>query len=223
MIRPVVAALLALLTLAGAGQAQTQPVCPLAALGRPGMEGVERYVVVGQHQPCPPRDRTWQDFDVRTDFGDGFVAGTPYREGDHLWFMGGLHTYRRAGRYVVIATATDRQSGDRVVLRREIEVPNAPLNARGLRRPTFVAGRKLREKIARFRDGNRLAEPADFKVQISWNDGSRSNGTVVKRGRDFEVVGAHRYRKAAAQKITVVIHDDRGARLTIRTRATVRA
>jgi len=215
-------ALLGALLLLPAVARSQQPVCPLAALAAPRPEGVEQFVVVGQPQPCPPRDRTWRDFDVSTDFGDGVVADTPFREGDPLWFLGGQHTYRRAGTYQLVGTATDRQTGEQFVLRRTVEVPNAPLTARRSRRPTFVAGKRARREIGRFRDGNPLAAVDDYTATIRWGDGTRSRGSVARRGAGYVVLGTHRYRTARTRRIVATVRDDRDGTLRLRTRAAVR-
>ena len=212
----------ALLLLPAIARSQT-PVCPAVALVPPRAEGVEQRVVVGQHQPCPPPDRTWQDFDVTTDFGDGVGASTPYQDGDALWLLGGVHTYRRAGTYELVGTARDRRTGEQIVLRRTVEVPNAPLSAREHRRPTFKAGKRLRREVGRFRDGNPLAEARDYRATVAWGDGSSSTASVIARGRDFSVVAAHRYGRAARRpRISVVVRDDRDGTLRLRTRARVR-
>ena len=215
-------ALAGLLVLPSSADAQVTSPCPIAALAPPQIEGVEQYVIVGQHQPCPPPNRTWQDFAVTTNFGDGVIAETPYREGDPAWFIGGMHAYRRAGTYELVGTATDRLTGEQVVVRRTITVPNAPLVARRSRRPVFGARRTLRRTIARFHDANRLAEASDHRASIRWGDGTRSTGSIVARGGDFEVVASHRYRTAGNRIITVVVRDDRDATLRLRVRALVR-
>ena len=218
----VLAGLAALLVTAPSTGAQVLSPCPLAAPAPPQMEGVEQYVVVGQPQPCPPPNRTWQDFAVTTDYGDGVVAETPYREGDPAWFIGGTHAYRRAGTYELVGTATDRLTGEQTVVRRTITVPNAPLVARRSRRSVFVAGRRLRRAVARFHDANRLAEASDHSASIRWGDGTRSAGSIVKRGGDFEVVASHRYRTAGSRSVTIVVRDDRDATLRLRVRMLVR-
>ncbi len=219
----------AALTLAAAalllpvGDARSQaPVCPLATLAQPRPEGTEQFVVVGQPRPCPPPNRTKQDFAVRTGFGDGTVADTPFREEDPLWFVGGMHTYRRAGTYQLVGTATDRRTGEQLVLRRTIEIPNAPLTARAHPRPAFTTGQRRRVEIGRFRDGNPLAEAGDHTATVAWGDGSRSRGTVVRRGRDFSVLATHRYRRARSRVVTVVVRDDREGKLRMRVRVAVR-
>ncbi len=214
--------LLLVLSVASGAPAQAPP-CPLAAPARPPIEGTERYIVVGQPRPCPPQNRTWSDFSVTTDFGDGVVADTPFREGDALWFIGGIHAYRRAGTYELRATATDRQTGEQTVLRRPIAIPNAPLTARPTTRPKFVAGQKSRRTVARFRDGNRLAEATDYTATVAWGDGTRSKASVVKRHADFLVIATHRYSAAkATRRITVTVRDDRNATLRLYNRAIVR-
>jgi hypothetical protein len=221
MRRVLPAALFGLLLLAVPTSAQPEPLCPLATLAPAQLEGVDQYVVVGQPQPCPPPNRTRQDFLVTTDYGDGMSEETPFRDSDPLWSVGGRHTYRRAGTYELIGTVTDRQTGEQDVLRRTIQVPNAPLTARRFRPAAFLARHRLRRTVGRFHDGNRLAAASDHKARISWGDGSRSRGAVVQRDGDFLVLGAHRYPRAGPRKITVLVRDDRGATLRLRTTARV--
>jgi hypothetical protein len=197
--------------------ATTYPVCPLITAPVPPMEGTSGYVFVGQPQPCPPRGRTQADFQVTTDFGDGTLAETPFKDGDFLWAVGADHTYRRAGTYQLVATATDRQTGEQIVMSHPIDIRNAPLTKLRIQRPTFSARRTVSRTVARFADGNALATPEDHIATIHWGDGTRSAGTIVKSGRlGYRVIGAHRYRTAKRHRITVVVHDDRGATLRIR-------
>jgi hypothetical protein len=183
------------------------------------MEGTPGFVFVGQPQPCPPRqDRTQQDYEVVTEFGDGTVAETPFRTSDDLWIVGGAHTYRRAGKYQLVATATDRHTGEKMVIRHPIQIRNAPLTAVHTKRPTFSTRRTVRRTVARFADGNRLATARDYRARIGWGDGMRSVGRVIKAERlGFRVEGAHRYRTDARHRITVVVRDDRDATLRLRT------
>ena len=200
-----------------AGSQESARVCPAVTPARPPMEGKPGFVFVGQHQPCPPPDRTQQDFNVVTDFGDGTVAETPYRTSDNLWILGGEHTYRRAGTYQVVGIATDRETGETMVLRHPIQIRNAPLTALQSKRPTFSTRRTFRRVVARFSDGNRLATARDHRASIRWGDGTQSAGIVVRAGRlGFRIEGAHRYRTASSHRIVVVVRDDRGAALRLR-------
>jgi len=221
--RVVLTAVCGLLWLPAAGQSQAlvQP-CPVATLAPPQMEGIEQYVAVEQYRPCPPPNATRQDFTVTTDFGDGVIAETPFREDDPLWFIGGTHAYRRAGTYELMGSATDRRTGEQLTVGRTITIPNAPLFALARRRPIFVAGHRQRRTLARFHDDNRLAETTDYQTVIDWGDGSRSTATAVKVGGDFAVIGSHRYRSGGRRDISVSVRDDRGATLALAARALVR-
>lgn len=204
--------------------AQSYPVppCPLTVPAIPPMEGTSAFVPVGQPRTCPPKGAR-EDFLVTTDFGDGTVAETPFRPGDGLFLVGGQHAYRRAGIYNLVGTITDRRTNQVEVLRRTISVPNAPLEARPVRRPTFSAGRRGSRVVGRFADGNLLAEPGDYRGTISWGDRSRSSGSVSKTtDGTFSVRGTHRYRTRGRKQITVTVLDDRGATLKLRTRPTIR-
>lgn len=83
--------------------------CPITVLGPPAMEGTSKFVALGQSRPCPPNGAR-EDFLVTTDFGDDTVAKTPFRPGDDLYLIGGEHAYRRAGRYDLVGTVTDRRT-----------------------------------------------------------------------------------------------------------------
>lgn len=219
--RGLVAGVCLLLAVPIAASSQPQPVCPLMALAPAEIEGAEQFVVVGQPRPCPPANRTWGDFTVTTDFGDGTIEETPFRDQDALWTVGGNHVYRRAGTYELVATLTDEKTGEQQVLRRPIEVPNAPLRARRSRTLSFRAGHGARRTIARFADGNRLAVPGDHRASIGWGDGTRSKGSIAKHGGEFVVRAAPGYRRPGTYRVTIRISDDRGATLRIRTRAVV--
>jgi len=180
-------------------------------------------VIVGQPKPCPPPGRAPGDFAITTAFGDGASAATPVTD-DRLWFVGGPHTYRRAGTYTATATMTDRITGAVTTLRRPIVVPNAPLTALRSARPTFTAKRTSRPVIARFRDGNPLASAGDHRATVSWGDRRTSKGRVVRvaAGR-FAVRASHRYRTAAKRRIVIRVQDDRGATLRLRSTPQIRA
>jgi hypothetical protein len=215
-------AAVAIIALAGAvpvaAEAQAPvAVCPVVTPAQPQMEGVAQRVIAGQHNPCPPPDRAREDFVVTTYFGDGTVSETPYDALDGLWSIGGVHAYRRAGTYEVVGTATDRRTGEQLVVRRVVRVPNAPLTPRRTATPRFSTHHAVRRVVARFRDGNRLAAASDHSATVSWGDGSRSNASVVRAPDGaFAVVAAHRYRTPARVRITVTIRDDRGAALRVR-------
>jgi len=179
-------------------------------------------VIVGQPSPCPPAGRTPGDFAITTAFGDGTSAPTPVTD-NRLWFVGGPHTYRRAGTYTATATMTDRTTGAVTTLRRPIVVPNAPLTALRSARPTFTAKKTSRALIARFRDGNPLAVARDHRATISWGDRTTSKGRIVRVAPgQFAVRGDHRYRTAAKRRIVIRISDDRGATLRVRSTPRIR-
>jgi len=203
-------------------QTSRPPPCPLADLVGPAMEGTSRFVPVDQPRPCPPNGAR-EDFLVTTDFGDGTITQTPFRPGDDLWLVGGDHAYRRAGTYELVGTITDRKTNQVEVLRRTVTVANAPLKARRVRRPVFPAARRATRLVGRFADANRLAAPGDYRVRISWGDGSRSRGTASKADDEtFKIRGTHRYRTRDARQITVTVRDDRGAKLKLRIRPKIR-
>ena len=76
--------------------------------------------------------------------------------------------------------------------------------------------------IARFIDENPLSRARDFRSTIRWGDGTRTAGEVDRR-RDgsYVVSAAHRYRRGGERTITVLVKDDRGARLRVVTAAVV--
>ena len=222
MLRIVAAGSLAALLAIGADARQQKRLCPLLTPAPPPMEGHQQRVIVGQPQPCPPGGAP-EDYAIRVFFGDGESASTRFEPGDDLWLVGALHAYRRAGSYDLRATITDRRTGEESELRRPIRVPNAPLSLHPGRRPRFTLGRRQRRAVVRFRDGNSLAEAEDYRVTISWGDGAVSRGTVTKfRPRLFIVRGEHRYVAKPRRPIVIRIRDDRGARITLRSKPAFR-
>ncbi len=216
-----VAALVAAL-LAGPVAYELPLPCGLIVPVPPAMEGEEGFVFVSQPRPCPPGGAR-EDYAVTTDFGDGTVEETPFRPGDGLYLIGGDHAYRRAGSYQLVATVLDRRTNQTTVYRRgPVSVPNAPLTARKAGRPTFSTTRRKRRVVGRFADGNRLAARGDYRVTVKWGDGSRSPGSVSKRGGTFAVSAAHRYRTTRRRHIAITVRDDRGAELTLRTTPRIR-
>ena len=194
------------------------PTCPLVAPVPPPAEGRRGFVFVAQ--TCRLGQGVETDYDVVTDFGDGTREATPFRP-DGLWLAGGDHVYRRAGRYEVATTVTDRRTGEATVLRRTVEIANARLRVRKVVPPSFPAGRAARRVVAAFSDENPFAGPGDFRVTVRWGDGTRSAGRVRRAGKGrFEVVGRHRYaRGALPRRISVRIADRAGGVLRPRTRA----
>jgi len=216
MVAALVAALLA-------GPTAYETPCPLLTPLAPAAEGEERFVAVGQPQPCPPGGAR-EDYTITTDFGDGTVAETPFRPGDGLYLIGGDHAYRRAGSYQLVATVLNRRTNQTTTYRRgPILIPNAPLTALKVSRPTFFTTSRKRRTVARFADGNRLAARGDYRVTVRWGDGTRSGGSVRKRGDGtFAVTAAHRYRTTRRRHIAITVRDDRGAELTLRTTPRIR-
>jgi hypothetical protein len=222
LVATAVVTVVAAVVAAAPAPAQDDRPCPLAALAEPGVEGADQLVVVGQPNPCPPGGAR-EDWTVTVDFDDGTVAETVFRPGDPLWFLAARHAYRRAGTYDLVGTMTNRNTGESRVVRRTIEIPNAPLTARRTPRPTFLAGQRASRVVARFADGNRLAETGDHTALVQWGDGTRSPGRVeAGPGRSFAVRAAHRYAKPGIRLVKVEVRDDRGGVVHLRGSALVR-
>jgi len=197
---------------AATGEAQVAP-CALYTPVPPPAEGVAGLIFVAQIPgACRGEERQYR---ATIDWGDGTPPGVDLPL-DANGAVGGRHVYRRAGQYAVSARVTDLRTGAQQVLRRSVPIRNQLLS-RGPR--LVVRGSLLR--VARFRDGNPLAEPRDFKVRV--RAGGRTHAArVVRDGtRGFAVILARRL-PARVSRAAVRITDDREAKLSITSPVRVR-
>lgn len=175
-------------------------LCPIVALAMPPVEGTIGFVAAGQPQPCPPAGME-AGYTATIDFGDGTPV-QPLVVDERTWLLGARHAYRRAGRYRVVATVTPATGGPPLVVGiPQVQIKNAPLSRAAAPRPAIGTARQT---LARFVDGNRLAQAGDFTATVNGEP-----ATVVRLGPGrFAVRGP-----APAARLAVRVADDRGAKL----------
>jgi hypothetical protein len=166
---------------------------------------------------CVPTDHTVSSTDV--DWGDGTrspvtVTYSVNSEGTtkQAWLRA-PYAYPRARcttrrcppPYLMKATVTEDQTGERFPLRAFVNVLPGE-DGLAVRRFRARAGKLFRGRVATLRAGGQRFR-RELSVRISWGDGTVSAGRVVGRGRDFRVIGAHRWRTPGKHILTVESRD----------------
>jgi hypothetical protein len=96
-----------------------------------------------------------------------------------------------------------------------VVVADAPLTL-AMASLSFVAGVPYdRVVVATFTDANPPAQPSEYKAVIDWGDGfistaSAADGTIVRDGAEFQILGSHTYREPAADLRFRVTVEDQG-------------
>lgn len=212
MRRCLVSCLLLAATLIAPASVRSQVVraCALYTPAPPPAEGVLGTVFVAQVPGACGGEET--NYRVVIDWGDGTPAQTDLRPEPLGGGVAGRHAFRRSGTYRVTATVTDVRTGEQRAFRRAVRIANQPL-----RRGPQVTVRDRSGPIARFRDGNPLAEPGDFTARV--RIGRRTyRGQVFRDKPSGFTVLLDRLVPAGARRAVVRITDGRGAELTITSR-----
>jgi hypothetical protein len=168
----------------------------------------------------PAGDALAEDYSVTISWGDGTATqGDVSPLGGGRLVVSARKAYRIARRYGITVRIVDRFLRG-VVARTSATVDRAVLAAQGRTHRASV-GRPLKRLVAVVVTGNPKAVPRDFQAAISWGDGERSAGAIVKLApRRFGVLGRHTYRRASRYVVTVDIKSAGGA--TARARTSVR-
>ena len=204
--------LAAALTVAPAGAQER--LCALYTPAPLPREGVPGPVFVAQVPGACDGEET--HYRATVDWGDGTPPGTDIRPEPLGGGVGGRHVFRRAGTYVATATVTDLRSGAQQRFHRTLPIANQPLR----RGPRLVVGvRRLR--VARFRDGNPLAEAGDFAVRVRAGGRTHRARVVADTPTGFAVV-LDRALPARVTRAVARIADGRGATLTVTSPVRVR-
>lgn len=163
------------------------------------------------------------DFTATIDWGDfaGPARAAIESRGDGTFAVIGGWTYRTSGEATVEVVVSDRR-GRTVETTRTIHVAAAPLRALAARPRAVPVGAGSRLLLGRIRDPEVAAEPWRFRVTVAWGDGTRSIGSLARRGGWVDVTGVHRYRRAGTYRILVRVAERGGTRTaSFRTRVRV--
>lgn len=118
----------------------------------------------------------------------------------------GSHTYTR-GKAVRITTQVGDADGASVTITTTNLVSPAPFSALGLPVRVGRNGVVSRSAVAVFASPERGLAASAFSATIDWGDGTTSPGTVVavRGGRQFRVIGSHRYASPGSYSVSTTI------------------
>lgn len=173
------------------------------------------------------------DFKVEIAWGDGLretitnVQVNPNDKGVYPkeYIAVGQHRYANdgnVGKFQLIVTNVRENGKPYTPVSYNMVVSNAPLTGKAV---TFSANtdRQFANGIvARFTDANPLSSLAEFTTKkggakITWQDGSNevSNGTIVKAGNEYLVLGTHNFKRTGTFPVRINVSDDNGSTTTI--------
>jgi hypothetical protein len=93
----------------------------------------------------------------------------------------------------------------------EVTALDAALSAKGTN-ISAAEGATVSEVVATFTDANPAATTADFRADITWGDGSGTQGIVMNDPKSgFDVLGTHTYTEGGSYPVAVTIADKGGA------------
>jgi hypothetical protein len=157
-------------------------------------------------------------FTATVDWGDGssgpaIVLGAP----GGPFGVEAVHAYRRAGTYPLAMHVLGLGGAD-VTVPGSVIVSPASLTAEATFGSDLLSGRSFSGPLARFRDGNPLAEASDYSALIRWGDGSETAGVVTgPTGGPWAVAGSHAYAGDGPFGVEIVLTGPAGAAATATT------
>ena len=123
------------------------------------------------------------------------------------------------GAFLPNVTVQD-SDGNSIQLLCSVTVADAPLTAAGANFNT-TEGSTYTGPVATFTDANGMSQSGDFTVEITWDNGRQSPGSVMGGGGSFTVYGTHTYTEEGAHPLSVQITDNGGSTASATATATV--
>lgn len=178
---------------------------PLAATGRAiTAVGGQRFTGVVATFTDGNRLTTSAQYLVTVIWGDGTQSQATVSGGVGSFAVTGTHVYRVGGTYATTVLIS-KIGGPNIQTAGSARVTDAPISATG-RTLTAGSGTTSGSVVASFVDANKLTRATDYRIFITWGDGTSSLGTVrMVRPGVFEVLGSHTYARAGTFRTYVSI------------------
>ncbi|HUY34130.1 MAG TPA: DUF4214 domain-containing protein [Pirellulales bacterium] len=165
------------------------------------------------------------DYTATIDWGDKTalttVTGSAFTSAGGVFSVPSSHAYADDGTYTLTVIISD-VGGASATVKPIATVGDAALRATAapvaaIQDATFTG------TVATFSDANAAGASGDFTATITWEDGSKTNGTVgTAAGGGFAVSGSHVFAKEGGnQPVSVVITDKGGSTVSVTSTATV--
>jgi hypothetical protein len=174
---------------------------------------VSQALVSFTESPAPTGPAmTDNTFTARISWGDGGVSdGIVNAASRSSFYVGGTHTYAKAGAYVAQTQITGMDGTSiSVITPVSISVPNDLLSAADSL--TGTAGKEINGEVGHFSDLDDAHAPASrFTVTVNWGDSQSSTGLVTANGDGtFQVAAQHTYGRPGKFNLTMEVQDSDG-------------
>jgi hypothetical protein len=147
-------------------------------------------------------------YTVTLDWGDGSnqdtVGTLTTTSAPGVYSITGSHTYTQGGAFTLKITVTD-PTNDVVTATASVHVLGSAVGGTGVGF-TAIEGNAFTGEVAKFDNGDPLAQASDFTATIDWGDGSSPTSGVITPDSvsGFDVAGTHTYADEGSH--TAVIH-----------------
>ncbi len=205
------------------GGTQLPPPASITIYGNP-ISGVEGTTLNNVQLGTFTDSRTVaqaNQFTVNIDWGDGHKStGTVQANGSSFKFFG-TNTFLEESQYNVVVTIKDNVNASSRMATIMATIADAPLTAIP---KTFNPTQNVQFSgvIGSFSDGNPNAVASEFGMpSIVWGDGHVTNGSIVKSGSVFNVMGTNTYATTGTFGVKISAKDVGGSTTTINSTAKV--
>ncbi|HUY34129.1 MAG TPA: DUF4214 domain-containing protein [Pirellulales bacterium] len=165
------------------------------------------------------------DYTATIDWGDKTalttVTGSAFTSAGGVFSVPGSHVYAEDGNYTLVVTISD-VGGASATVNPIATVGDAALSATAVP-VTASEGTTFSGTVASVSDANPAGTTGDYTATITWDDGSKTSGTVsAAAGGGFVVGGSHVFAEDGSNlPVSVVVVDKGGSTVTITSTATV--
>jgi hypothetical protein len=170
------------------------------------------------------------DFTATIDWGDGTTTDGTVSGSNGLFSVNGSHTYSEEGTFTIKATLTDKDDDGSglatasAAATNSITVNDVPVDAIGGFTVVGAEGTLSdTQTVATFTDPAGAEALTNYSADIAWGDGMTTAGTTIQLGTDgvFTVSGSHNYADEGSYTLTVTIHHDTAADVSVTSTANI--
>lgn len=150
------------------------------------------------------------DYTATIEWGDGHTDTGTITGGSGSFTVSGSHTYASVGSFPV--TVSVQETDFRAPPSQDqgtATTSDAPLSADGKGSLT-ISSQAFSGVVATFTDGNPSATAGSFTAQITWGDGTSSQGTIAGGGGSYSVSASHTFSGQGPYAVKVTISDQNG-------------
>jgi hypothetical protein len=197
------------------------PVAAQGGIEISAVEGVafDNHLVATFTDPAGTEEPA--DYSATIDWGDGNqTAGIIGANGASFSVTGG-HLYAEEGSYSIHVTIHHGSAAD-VSVDSTAHVSDVAVIAQGGFLVQTAEGVRFdSEPLATFTDPSGAEDPTRYSATVDWGDGSQSSGQIGFANGAFTVSGGHTYSEEGEYRITVTVHHEGAADVSVPSNASV--